>query len=166
VKVVERAHVTAAGYRVMAAVTAPVLNRFTWRSSSCEVRFRNVEREWSPWQLYAALSPWQLEVGDGEKTVEVEYRDASGLVIAACDSIGLDTVPPVSSAPFTAHARRSATATLSYLVTDPLPCCGRADVRIKDQDTHATRPAHEHAARGEFRLSVDAAHVSLLRAGH
>ena len=38
-------HPNAAGYGVMAAVTAPVLNAFEWESAGCWVRFANDEGE-------------------------------------------------------------------------------------------------------------------------
>jgi hypothetical protein len=128
-------HPNDAGYAVMAVVTAPVLNALPWRSSDCAVRFRNGETEWTDWRPYVARSSWLLESGDGTKTVEVEYRDAVGTTVAASDSIGLDTVRPVTKAPAAARARRGRLVTLRYRVVDPEPCGARArTVTIKVRD--------------------------------
>ena len=124
-------HPNAAGYGVMAAVTAPVLNGFAWKSADCRLRLRNAEGAWSEWRPYVAWSSWQLEAGDGPKTVHVEYRDESGILMAASDGIGLDTGHPVTKAPYRASARRGTSATLSYSVMDPMPSCGSADVTIE-----------------------------------
>jgi hypothetical protein len=115
-------HPNDAGDAVMAAVTAPVLNRLSWRSSACEIRVRSAGGGWSAWRPYAAGLAWSLEVGDGVKTVEAEYRDGAGDVAAASDSIVLDTVPPVTRAPYAARARRGVLVTLHYRVVDAAPC--------------------------------------------
>jgi len=124
-------HPNAAGYGVMAAVTAPVLNAFEWESAGCWVRFANDEGEWTDWATYAASRDWLLTDGDGLKTVRVEYRDRSGSVVGASDVIGLDTGRPVTTALRRASVRRGARASLSFSVTDPEPSCGTADVMIR-----------------------------------
>ena len=124
-------HPNAAGYGVMAAVTAPVLNGFAWKSNDCRLRFRNAEGAWTEWQQYVARSSWQLEAGDGPKTVHAEYRDDGGILVAASDTIGLDTGRPVTKVRRRARARRGTSAILSYSVMDPEPSCGSADVTIR-----------------------------------
>jgi len=124
-------HPNAGGYGVMAAATAPVLNGFAWKSTDCRLRFRTPEGAWSGWRQYVARTSWQLEAGDGPKTVDVEYSDESGILVTASDTIGLDTVRPVTRAPYRASARRGTSATLLFSVMDPEPCCGSADVTIE-----------------------------------
>ena len=125
-------HPNAAGDAVMAAVTAPVLSRLTWRSNDCAIRARNAGDTWTGWLPYAAGLSWRLESGDGVKRVDVEYRDGAGTIVAASDSIGLDTAPPVTRAPVAARARRGRLVTLRYRVDDLSPCGPRAQtVRIQ-----------------------------------
>ena len=124
-------HPNAAGDAVMAEVTAPVVNGLAWRSDTCTIRARNAEGTWTDWRPYAPALSWLLDPGDGPKTVELEYRDGEGVPVLASDSIGLDTVDPVTKAPAAAWARRGGLATLRYRVEDPAPCGPRAQtVRI------------------------------------
>jgi len=125
-------HPNDAGYAVMASVAAPVLGRLQWRSSDCEVRFRNRAGAWTEWLPYAARCSWLLGRGDGNHTVDVEYRDGDGVTVAAADEIGLDTVRPVTKAPAAARARRGRLVTLKYRVVDGTPCGPKArSVTIK-----------------------------------
>jgi lysophospholipase L1-like esterase len=119
-------HPSDAGYAVMAAVSAPVLNQLPWRSSGCQIRLRNAGGEWTDWMAYAARFSWLLARGDGSKAVEVEYRDGGGATAAAADSIGLDTVKPVTRAPAAERVRRGRPVTLKYRVVDAPPCGPKA----------------------------------------
>jgi len=85
----------------------------------------------SGWVTFAAITPysadipWTLPVGDGIKTVSVQYRDAAGNPSAVyMDSISLDTsgpviVPTVSPLPNGAGWNNSTPVTVSWSVTDP-----------------------------------------------
>jgi len=115
-------HPNDAGYAVMASVAAPVLNQLPWRSSDCEVRFRNSAGAWTEWLPYAARFSWLLGRGDGSHTVAVEYRAGAGVTVGAADRIGLDTVRPVTKAPAAARVRRGRLVTLEYRIVDVAPC--------------------------------------------
>ena len=119
-------HPNDAGYAVMATVSAPALNQLPWRSSACQIRLRNVGASWGDWRPYGARFSWLLTRGDGKRTVEIEYRDGSGATVAAADSIGVDTVRPVTKAPIGSVARRGRPAKLWYRVVDAEPCGPRA----------------------------------------
>lgn len=59
-----------------------------------QMRYRNQGGAWSDWQAYAQTKSWALASPDGTKTVEAEYRDVAGNVLALADSIVLDTTLP------------------------------------------------------------------------
>ena len=124
-------HPNDAGSAVMAAVTAPVINSLTWRSTTCEMRVRDEGSAWGEWQPYVAESTWQLPAGDGAKTVEAQYRDGDRSPVALSDSIQVDTVRPTTVALGDVVVRRGARATLDCQVTDPAPCGPTATVIVK-----------------------------------
>lgn len=55
--------------------------------SAVQMRFRNAGGDWSPWQAYATSASWVVTEGVGQKTVDAEYRDASGNLFLVSDSI-------------------------------------------------------------------------------
>jgi hypothetical protein len=128
-------HPNDAGYSVMAVVTAPVLNQMPWRSSDCQMRFRNADGASTAWLPYSSRFSWQLEAGDGLKTVFAEYRNGTGTTVAVSDTIGLDTVAPITRAPYRVSAKRGYDAILKYAVKDADPCgpkAGTVTIRVKD----------------------------------
>ena len=62
-----------------------------------EMRLENEGGSWSAWEPYAASAAWTLLSGDGAKTVDVQYRDADGNVLALSADITLDTTPPLTT---------------------------------------------------------------------
>jgi hypothetical protein len=53
------------------------------------------DARWTDWESYAAGNrEWDLTVGDGTKTVHVEYKDGAGNIKRVEDSIELDTTKP------------------------------------------------------------------------
>lgn len=66
-------------------------------TGAAEMRFRNRGEEWGGWQPLAAALPWVLPDGDGNKTVDGEFRDLAGNRLALSDSVGLDTGLPGSA---------------------------------------------------------------------
>jgi len=128
-------HPNAAGCAVMAVVTAPVLNQMPWRSDDCQVRFRSPGQAWTAWLPYAAHFSYELQDGDGLKTVFAEYRNGTGTTVAVSDTIGLDTVAPITRAPYRVSAKRGYDAILKYAVKDADPCgpkAGTVTIRVKD----------------------------------
>ena len=63
-------------------------------SGANQVRFRNEGDQWGAWQAYTAAKDWTLAPGDGAKTIEAQYRAASGKALTLTDTILLDTVAP------------------------------------------------------------------------
>ncbi|NQU43117.1 hypothetical protein HQ520_07515 [bacterium] len=63
------------------------------------MRLRNESDAWTAWEAYSTAKAWDLNAGDGAKTVSVEMRDAAGLVSTAAiqDSITLDQTAPTAS---------------------------------------------------------------------
>ncbi|MDP9439577.1 MAG: hypothetical protein M3P49_12695, partial [Actinomycetota bacterium] len=60
-----------------------------------QVRFSNDNNAWTDWVDYAAGNrEWDLALGDGTKTVHVQYKDGAGNVRTAQDAITLDTTAP------------------------------------------------------------------------
>ncbi|MCX5757799.1 MAG: hypothetical protein NTU83_04705 [Candidatus Hydrogenedentes bacterium] len=64
-------------------------------SGVTRMRFSN-GGSWSDWEPYAPSKTWMLGLGDGPKTVRVEYADAAGNSSEGLisDDITLDTIPP------------------------------------------------------------------------
>jgi uncharacterized protein YjiK len=63
-----------------------------------EMRLSNSGTSWSGWEAYAGSRAWTLPLGDGSKTVYVQYRDRAGNVSPSySDSIILDTAAPTGS---------------------------------------------------------------------
>ena len=63
-------------------------------TAATQMRFQNAGGAWTAWALYNANLGWTLPSGDGTKTVNGEFQDAVGTVLAKSDSIILDTTPP------------------------------------------------------------------------
>jgi hypothetical protein len=63
-------------------------------AAAAQMRFQNAGGAWSSWVPYNANIGWALPSGDGTKTVNGEFQDAVGTVLAKSDSIILDTAPP------------------------------------------------------------------------
>ena len=58
------------------------------------VRLDNGDDNWTQWQAYKTNFNWELLLGDGQKTVRAQYRDAAGNVTKVVALINLDTCPP------------------------------------------------------------------------
>ncbi len=66
-------------------------------SGATQMRFRDSGASWDSWQAYSDRALWTLPAGDGSKTVQAQYRNASGQLLDLADSITLDTTAPVTS---------------------------------------------------------------------
>ena len=64
-------------------------------ADAAELRTRDASGMWNAWQPYGAGVAHAMAAGDAaSRTVQVQYRDAGGNVLALSDTIGLDTVAP------------------------------------------------------------------------
>ncbi|WP_134682954.1 Ig-like domain-containing protein [Brevibacillus migulae] len=67
-------------------------------SDSLEMRFSDDGTTWDGWTGFSATTSRTLSVGDGEKTVHVQLKDAANnLSNVYSDSIALDQTPPVGT---------------------------------------------------------------------
>lgn len=83
-------------------------------NSASTVLIRNQGGTWSTPKPFSSQLGWTLPAGDGEKTVEVQFQDASGNVSPTyADSIELDTVDPAVTIDTVTTPTASATQTIS-----------------------------------------------------
>ncbi len=67
-------------------------------SDVAQMRFSNDGINWSDWEPYTTSKTWTLTIGDGTKTVYIEFMDNAGLVSQYQDAIILDTTQPTANA--------------------------------------------------------------------
>lgn len=63
-----------------------------------QMRFSNDNAVWSNWENYSQSKTWNLQTGDGNKTLYVQYEDYAGLISTYKASITIDTTPPIAIA--------------------------------------------------------------------
>lgn len=99
-------------------------------TNAAEMRFRDETSTWSDWESYAANESWALPAGEGTKTVEAEFRDRLGRVLALSDGIIIDTQAPTGTFVINEDEAEVATATVSLdsTVTDA------SEMRFKGSD--------------------------------
>jgi len=66
-------------------------------TGSTQMRVANAGGVYTSWKPYAASMPWVLPVGDGLKTVQVQYKWSTGKAITKSATITLDTVGPATT---------------------------------------------------------------------
>jgi hypothetical protein len=66
-------------------------------NEAAEMRLRERGGVWSDWTPYAAVAYLRLSGGDGQKTVEAQYRNLLGATDVLSGTVRLDTTPPVTS---------------------------------------------------------------------
>ncbi|TQK53950.1 Ig-like protein group 3 [Brevibacillus sp. AG162] len=64
-------------------------------TSDVQIRFANEDNDWSDWEAATATKAWQLNSGDGTKTVEMQITDRAGHVTTVSDTIEMDADAPV-----------------------------------------------------------------------
>ena len=62
-----------------------------------QMRLRDQGGTWTAWQSFASYTYWTLPSGDGPKTVEVQYRNATQRSPVQSATILLDTTPPTTT---------------------------------------------------------------------
>jgi parallel beta-helix repeat protein len=68
-------------------------------SSVSQMRFSNDETNWTVWETYVTSKAWNLSLGEGIKTVYVQYKDVGGLISQAYNGTItlLDEIPPITT---------------------------------------------------------------------
>jgi len=80
------------------------------------MRFSNDGTNWSPWRNYSPNARWTLSVGDGSKTVFIQFQDSAGNVSQTFTTqLILDTQPPNTP---TMEAFNSLAANSNELITN------------------------------------------------
>ena len=97
-------------------------------SGATQMRFRDAGGAWTTWETYASTRVWTLPGADGTKTVEAEYRDAAGNVLALSDDVELDATGPTGVVLIDAGV----TATNSVAVTLTNDVSGATEMRFRD----------------------------------
>ena len=90
-------------------------------TGATEMRFTNDGTlDTEAFEAYSPTKAWTLAAGDGAKTVNAEYRDAAGNVLATSDTITLDTAGPTGSMAINGGATytKSATVLLTLSAAD------------------------------------------------
>lgn len=68
------------------------------------MRFSNGGSDWSAWEPLAAAKVWSLAPGNGDRTVQMEFRDGNGNVSVRSATIRVDATPPSTPGSFAARA--------------------------------------------------------------
>lgn len=101
--------------------------------SGLQVSFAEPGGTWSPWEAYQPSKPYRLTEGEGEKTVQVQWRDKAGNTADRSDSITLDTIKPegsltIQNGESVVQSRR---VTLALAASDS---AGPVEVRLANED--------------------------------
>ena len=90
-------------------------------SGISQMRFSNDEHTWTLWETYTTTKTWNLTLGDGLKTVYVQFMDNAGLVSQSYhDTIILDAAAPTVSilSPSEGSEIKSSEVTIQWNGTD------------------------------------------------
>jgi len=102
-------------------------------SSVHDMRFSQDGSAWTDWQSYAATLAWTLTSGDGQKTVNVQFRDAAGNISPTySDGIGLDGTAPAGTVAIAGGARFATTTTVGLVLSATDALNGVAQMRFSN----------------------------------
>lgn len=102
-----------AAYTTIISVTLTVS-----ATGASQMSFSNDSYAWSAWQAYGAAKTWNLESGDGVRTVYVRFRDTAGNISASVsDDITRDSTPPTGSISINGGAEYSTSASVALAVS-------------------------------------------------
>jgi hypothetical protein len=103
--------ITLNGNYVNTSTVTLALSAADSNSGVAQMCFSNGNNEWSSWDPYATSKTWNLQNGDGTKTVTVQYMDNAGLTSSySCTTI-LDTTKPIANAGQNRNANSGTTVT-------------------------------------------------------
>jgi hypothetical protein len=141
-----------AGGAAYASSTSVTLDSSVSDANPVQMRFRDAGGAWSSWEAYADTHSWTLPAGDGAKTVEAEYRDVAGNVLALSDDIILDTTAPSG----TMQIDSGATYTNTTDVTVGNSVSGASEMRFKTYNgsSWVYTPWTSYAATASVTLSA------------
>lgn len=81
-------------------VTTPIVTLNLYASDNVsgvsQMRLCNGDGQWSDWQPYISSITWNLQSGDGTKTVSVQYMDNAGLISPSYNAAVILQTPQVS----------------------------------------------------------------------
>ena len=100
-------------------------------SGGIQMRLSNDGADWGAWEAFAAAKPWTLEVGDGVKTVHVQYKDALGNTSGTItDTIELDQTAPGVTLATSAQSQLRTAFTVTAVFTESVTGFAEADVVV------------------------------------
>ncbi len=102
----------------MSTSSTSVTLSLTWSSNAVRMRFSDNGANWTAWEPLTAARACTLPVGDGYKTVRVQFLDiANNHSSVYSDYILLDTAPPTGSILINNGAQATATAAVTLNLT-------------------------------------------------
>lgn len=106
-----------------------------------EMRFCNDGSDWREWLAYSETHQWELQPGDGMKTVYGEFRSSSGETVQSTDTITLDTsaIVPLDGS-FTINDGADVTPTVAVVLA--IQVTGAAEMRFSNDGTDWCEWAH------------------------
>jgi hypothetical protein len=115
-----------------------------------EVRFSNDNSTWTQWEGYTPTKAWNLLMGEGLKTVYVQFRDSAGNLAFANSGITLDNTAPTGSMAINGGAAKTA----SRNVTLNLAINGAAQMRFSNSSTFTGVPWEEYHPTKDWELTA------------
>ena len=130
-------------------------------SEATQMRVRNAGGAWGEWLPYVHAAIWTLPAGDGEKTVETEYRNSVGATGVLSASILLDATAPQTTSDAASGWVTSSPATVTLEASDGEGSgVAKTQYKLDDAAAWSTGTSVPIAADGVHTLryrSVDAA---------
>jgi beta-lactam-binding protein with PASTA domain len=120
----------------------------TWSSNAVRMRFSDNGSTWTAWESLKATRAYTLPVGDGYKTVRVQFIDiANNRSVTYSDYILLDTTLPTGSIVINGGAKTTASVAVTLNLTYADTASGTRSMRFSNDG--ATWSAWESAAAGK-----------------
>jgi hypothetical protein len=97
------------------------------------MRFSDNNSLWTSWESYTTSKAWNIPIGDGSKTVFVQFRDNAGISSQSFfDDIILDTAPPTISITWPSNGAevRSSSVTVNWVGVDAGSGVDHYEVRL------------------------------------
>ena len=102
-------------------------------SGVIQMRFSHDNITWSSWEPYSTSGTWVLTMGDGTKTVYVQFKDGAGLISHSYfDTVILDTTPPaiIIISPSHDYESRSSMLNVTWMGSDEISGISHYEIRL------------------------------------